>query len=667
MTSKNQTPKSLIIWDKDSKFDIPESTVVNSEEKFEKTKWSDFDVIFILAELGWRSRTEFYGFTVAKILRLEKKLTCPIIFCSFMENFNRKDFPDSKILGRPGHYFLRLPDQKPQFEKYLGIDEDMLEDINGNLFDKKQFIQDTVHDINAELVKTARKNPDDVEGVLIEKLISVKEIVISETSQNTWNEIEKELTQNVREVIGKKDFSAEKLINAISSDEIIKYIPDEDDNIPRNWTKKRWRVMFIDDEEQTQKQLKELFEKREIECETAGNANKAFEILKKDAENDNSIAVIISDYRLYENGDSESGKWQDLQGPQLLKHIHYHPDFKKHYAYAVLTAKRNAIKRHISKPEKFHIHWFNKADVLADGNHGFNLFCSRLIEIGNEAFFRKYETPDSAIWTHGNDRVKPGLSFYYRLHVESFDYEEAEKKMVAVVLTEIENIKNNKPLNDNYEYQCSLNYESSNGNEVELLKKFRKNILIPRRIIWYFLNEKLKNADEIFEIFDSRKQEDYDSEKKKLARKKALYNTQLGISIKLIEWIDDLKKVYNSGMLTEETSFIKNQRKNFSKKRSFITIDNDYIILKDFFDSLPEVLLKKQVLITFNKLINQSKVVDAKEVEECITIIEDKLKKYDSLKVEFTKEMRLFYSNGELYNKLNNENFRKILKKLNFE
>lgn len=122
MTSKIQTPKKLT-WDKDSKFDIPESTVVNSEEKFVKTKWSDFDIIFILAELGWRgrSRTEFYGFELAKVLRLENKLTCPIVFCSFLSEAQLNNIPESKILRRPGHYFVRLPDEKPQLENMWGL------------------------------------------------------------------------------------------------------------------------------------------------------------------------------------------------------------------------------------------------------------------------------------------------------------------------------------------------------------------------------------------------------------------------------------------------------------------------------------------------------------------------------------------------------------------
>jgi hypothetical protein len=666
MTSKKQSSKSLVIWDKESKFEIPGSTFIKSEEEFEKTKWSDFDVVYILAELGWKSRTEFYGFKVAKKLRLERKLTRPIVFCSFLSETQLYYFPESKILRRPGHYFVRLPVEKLE-EKYEGIDEDLLEDINGDLFDKQEFIKNKIHDIKDILVEEASHGGMDVIDILKAELIPVKEVFCKSVSANKWEEVENELIDKVKSVLDKDGFQPYNLFGAFYSEDITRFIPENEDEISPEWPQRRWKVLFIDDKENIRNQVEALFfTKCNIVCLSAKNADEAFEKLKEDAEKDNLISVVISDYRLYENGDSKSDTWQELQGPQILKHIHYHPNYKKHYAYAVLTAKRNAIKRHISKPEKFHIHWFNKSDVLADGNHGFNLFCSRIIEIGSEAFYRKYETPDSAVWTNGSDRVKPGLSFYYRLNLESFDYEEAEKKIVTIVLAEIENIKNNTALNDYYEYQCSLIYESSNSNEVELLKKFRKNILIPRRIIWYLLNEKLKNADEIFEIFDNRKQEEDDSEKKKLARKKALYNTHLGISIKLIEWIKNPKKVYNSGMLSEETSFIKNQTENFAEKRSFITVDNDYIILKDFFDCLPEALLKGQVRIAFNKLINKRMDVDSKEIENCITIINDKLKKNVSIKEDFIKNMRFFYLSNDLYNKLNNQNLKKILEKVKF-
>jgi len=490
MTSKKQPPKSLIIWDKDSKYDIPESEVIKSEEEFEKIQKFDFDVIFILAELSWRSRTEFYGFTVAKILRLENKLTCPIVFCSFLSETQLYNFPESKILRRPGHYFVRLPDEKPQFENYIGIDEDMVEDINGNLFDNHQSIRDIVHNIPSILIKTVKTGGDrvfeNVLSVLEIQLTPIKEILLRIKPDIDFLKIENSIKKEVKEIIDKKDFKAENLYDFIDSSVFTKLIPKDENEDNPVWIKRRWQVLFIDDELETRNTVVELFRIKEIFCHPADSAQDAFEILKKDSQNANLISVIISDYRLYLNGDSNFDLWQDLQGPQILKQIHYNPDFKKHYAYVILTQKSSKIRNQISKSHKFYILYFNKKDVLADVNHGFNIFCQRIIEIGSEAFLRKFDTPDSAVWTHGSDRVKPGLSFYYRLHVESFDYEQAEKDIITVSLAEIENIKKNISLNANYEYQCSLILESSYRNENELLKKFRKNILIPRRINWYY-------------------------------------------------------------------------------------------------------------------------------------------------------------------------------------
>ena len=537
MTSKNQTPKSLIIWDKDSKFDITESTVVNSEQKFEKTKWSDFDVIFILAELGWRSRTEFYGFTVAKILRLEKKLTCPIIFCSFMENFNRKEFPDSKILGRPGHYFLRLPDQKPQFEKYLRIDEDLLEDINGDLFDTQQFIRNIVHDIPGALRKRIDKkeikNPEKVFIVLKNLLKPIRELFSAKGLSRNFDSIEKKICTTIENTINQSGFE----YNLIDSNDFLQLItPDEHEDI-KDWVERKWQVLFIDDEKLTGEKMARFFKERKITCHTAVSATNAFEILKEDAKDRTLISVIISDYRLYENGDSDSDsrKWQKMQGLQILKHVYYESDFKNHYAYVMFTQKGSVIKTQITKQQKFQILWFNKRDVLGGGDHSFNIFCNRIIEIGDKAYDRMHPIPRSKVWKTGSTRVKPGLDFYYRLHKDN-DYEKEEIEINKTVLSEIEFILNSNRLKYDYYFQCELKYNLQD--QAELLKKFRTNILIPRRIFWLLFHCYEKDENDIIEIFNKAE-----------SQKTSIFNTSLGLSG------FKNKKIAMSSMLYEEKKF----------------------------------------------------------------------------------------------------------------
>jgi len=570
-----------------------------------------------------------------------------------------------------------LPDEKPQFENYIGIDEDMVEDINGNLFDNHQSIRDIVHNIPSILIKTVKTGGDrvfeNVLSVLEIQLTPIKEILLRIKPDIDFLKIENSIKKEVKEIIDKKDFKAENLYDFIDSSVFTKLIPKDENEDNPVWIKRRWQVLFIDDELETRNTVVELFRIKEIFCHPADSAQDAFEILKKDSQNANLISVIISDYRLYLNGDSNFDLWQDLQGPQILKQIHYNPDFKKHYAYVILTQKSSKIRNQISKSHKFYILYFNKKDVLADVNHGFNIFCQRIIEIGSEAFLRKFDTPDSAVWTHGSDRVKPGLSFYYRLHVESFDYEQAEKDIITVSLAEIENIKKNISLNANYEYQCSLILESSYRNENELLKKFRKNILIPRRIIWYFLNGKIKNADEIFELFDDSKQEnDKDNiEKNKLRRKKALYNKSLGISIKMDEWIKDPKKVFNPGILFEERKFIEKYTESHVEiKGSFIACQNDYSILRNFFIDIgeTEILLINSTLKAYNILFNdRQKQVDINLISKSVEEIKGKIRNNESLKIILHNSLIDFYKNPLRYENLNNQKLKEILKKSNFE
>jgi len=537
MTSKKQSSKSLVIWDKESKLEIPGSTFIKSEEEFEKTKWSDFDVVYILAELGWKSRTEFYGFKVAKKLRLEKKLTCPIVFCSFLSETQLYYFSEYKILRRPGHYFVRLPVEKLE-EKYEGIDEDLLEDINGDLFDTQQFIREIVHNIPDALIKVieteGNNNLDNILSVLKNRLEPIKKLFSSKGLSDKFAIIKNKIYKKTKETINQPGFEC----NLIDSNDFLELIPQEEHEDITDWVKKRWQVLFIDDEKLTGEKMARFFKKREITCHTAVSATEAFEELQKDAKDKTLISVIISDYRLYENGDSDSSsnKWQKMQGLQILKHIYDEPEFKNHYAYVMFTQKGSVIKTQITKHQKFQMLWFNKRDVLGGGDHSFNIFCNRIIEIGDKAYDRMHSIPLAKVWTVGSNRVQPGLDFYYRLHTDT-DYEKEEKEINETVLTEIQFIleckKRKEKLKDHYDFQCNLSYDKED--QVELLKKFRTNILIPRRIFWLLLLCHKKDENDIIDIFNKAE-----------SQKASIFNTTLGLSG------FKNKKIAMSSMLYEE-------------------------------------------------------------------------------------------------------------------
>ena len=531
MRKKEHIAKSLIIWDEDSKFELSGegSSVIMSENDFEKTThitFRDFSVIFILVELGWKSRTEFYGFTVAKILRLRYKLTCPIVFCSFLSEQQLYCFDDSVILRRPGHYFLRLPDDKPK-EKYDCIDQDLLEDINEALFDPKKFIGEIVHSIPEALIKVVETegnhNPEKALTVLENLLNPIKELFSSKGLNENFEAIENDLYKKLRETLKKPDFETYQLYRIIDSRNFSDSLPNNGNEDKPVWEPRTWQVLFIDDEKATCKKIKRLFETRKIKCHTADSASSAFDELKKDANGKNFISVIISDYRLFENGDSRADKWQKMQGLQILKHIYYDSDFKNYYSYVIFTQKGSIIKNEITKRQKFPMLWFNKGDVLGGGDHSFNIFCNRIIEIGEEAFNRNRPTPQTKTWTSGNSKVRPGLAFYYKLHLDSDDYQKSEDSMNAYVKSEIDYYKNSNKsepkIEGSYIFQCTLEYLGDKRNERELLEKFRTNILVPRRIFWLLLLHYKQKGDDIIKIFNKQPNE-----------KSTIFNTSLGLT-----------------------------------------------------------------------------------------------------------------------------------------
>lgn len=642
MTTKEHKAKSLIVWDKGSKFEIPgkDFLLINSENELRKIRWQEIDVVYILAELGsgWRIRTEFYGFAVAKKLRLDNKLRCPIVFCSFLSKLQLYNFPESTILRRPGHYFLRLPEEKPQFERYLGIDEDMLEDINGDLFDKQEFIQNRIHDIKDILVEKASNDRIDVLDILKVELIPVKEVFCKSISAKKWDNVENELIDKVKSVLDKDGFQPYNLFCAFNSEDITRFFPKDEHVTSPEWPHRRWQVLFIDDKENIRNQVKALFAERNIACISAKNADEAFDKLKEDAENDNLISVVISDYRLYENGDSESDTWQELQGPQILKHIHYHPDFKKHYAYAILTAKRNALKRHISKPEKFHIHWFNKSDVLADGNHGFNLFFSRIIEIGSEAFFRKFSTPQTNVWIEGIEkRVFPNLTYFYRLHLESFDYHESENEINRIANSNIEYLISEKKLKDSFNFQGALILKSSHSNERELITNFRKNILIPRRIFYVLACDLNYSIIDIIGFFGKNE-----------GQITSIFNTSLGISLTDLDNAKNPNIIFYPGLLNEETQFIKSFKNEEVKIESK---QRDYNLLYEFFDDMSyEFNLNsiKSLVEKFEKNLS----VTLSEIEKCVNELVFQTGKNPAYKEKFKNKMGRFFKHPDCYSML---------------
>ncbi len=582
--------ETCVIWDSTSTYNVLQldhepQKVIRNHDEFEATEFSKYEKIFILAELKWDGidRSNFYGLKLIKKLRTQRKITIPIVVCSFFKSFSKIDF-----FKTPGHYLLRLPAPALPVEQYIGIDEELLYDINIHIFDPTGFTHTIMHDMENKLDDLSRSISERKElitqtNILLDnKLEAIGHIIIPEKKSEFLHLTEMVKNEINNEINNSTDFSKDSKIRKLIGE---KYKPLIYDLLPVplidseqiDYPLQKWEILFIDDMVTTCDEVKRKFKARGINCVTAINSSEAFNLLKEDRETAQKIAMIISDFRLYEGGDDEKS-WQPLQGYQILKTIHEKND--SHYAYSILTSKKGTILDKIKHKSSFPVLWFYKADVLSN-EAAFNIFYQRICEVGSEVFLNKQNIPNTTIWRYGvKGRVEPGYNYYYKLHLESLEYYECIKDINFQAIEQIRHVKANDCLKEPINYQISLQIGNGNSENRELLQKFRDTILLVRRIYWglnYFLK---KTPDEIFDLLKS----DGKFENSE-AMKKALYNTTMGISIK-----DDFTKettaIKRFGILTEESEFLELYKNEFPIEEDVRFTNSDLLLLYDFFDSL---------------------------------------------------------------------------------
>ncbi|MGV8111791.1 MAG: hypothetical protein AB2L17_02680 [Lentimicrobium sp.] len=515
-------PMVCIIWDNEQYPECLGSATgkVHNRKTFEKENFNKYDLIYLIAEPIWdrKLRSDFYGFELGKELREKHHVLCPIIFCSFLkqEHFFSLKIEGSEILNYPGHYSLQLPD-KPVTDFYQGIDEDTLEDINLSLFNPEQIVHNLMHNTEDALPGLIYSLKNDTKGVMKERaseLLSKQLKVFGQkVEQGNENKFETLCEEFIRSICSTIDsFETEKkflLSEAQTLRQPFKlYKPQLYDLLPKKMQEgltepvkpKRWQVLFIDDDQSNCDVVCEYFKLNGITCHTATDAKKVYTILKEDEEQSKKISMLIADFRLYENGDSIKGKWQDYQGYRILDEIHSNPDFKSHYVYAILTSKTGTIQKRIQKQSKFPVLWFSKSDVLGGGQSSFNLFCKDIKKVGLDAFIKNRSIPVQGGWTNSVP-AKVDVDFnylhLYKLHIEDNDYEKAEMEINKLadkyaLLNEIPDALTLCP---------SFNKKDRPNKMLEI---FRNTILLHRRIFIYLRYIALTIDDDIFSFFNPK-------------------------------------------------------------------------------------------------------------------------------------------------------------------
>ncbi|MDP2237021.1 MAG: hypothetical protein Q8J88_11360 [Bacteroidales bacterium] len=630
-----------MIWDNEN---YPQSflskcnKIVFDQTTYDETNFSEFNRIYILIELKWNPirRTEFYGFKLAKDLRLNKKILCPIIFYSFMPCMSNIKKPESEILNYPGHYHLQLPLEKPFLNNYEYLDRDILEDINIYLTNSKKLVYDLVHNIKnrcPELAYNVKKNNNKydknnikkvVKDYLIEQLQIFKQQILPE-KMTEFDKLTNEINDQIEITIERKDFSPEKLRSPLEglNNQFYNLLPSlEEKPSEEQVTRKRWQVLFVDDQQYCCNVIEKHFRRNGITCQTAQNAEDAFALLRVDEAGPKVISLIITDFRLYLDGKSETGKWQDIQGYQILNRINSGKNLKSNYAYVMLTSKKGTIEEYIKKQSKFPILWFNKADVLAGEEASFNIFCQRIVEVAGDSFFKKHSIPRTGGWKNGVAKrvnVNFNYSILYKLHIESNDYVDAENK----INLKVDRLLRLQYFPEEYVLQPSFNKED---NPDKMLNLFRETILVYRRLFlmlksWkysdmdifiYFNHKYFEKGDDIFK---SEIEFDLQVENKRREYSHSLFNSNWGFikDLKLPNKFDYSIDT-NFELLYEEIQFLTNINDDMliiSQEDSEVIVDflkgiESYIWAQETSSKITQLqtMIKSDVKVMYSDIIN---------------------------------------------------------------
>jgi CheY-like chemotaxis protein len=682
----NKSKKSLLIWDKNVPLHLRSqiSDVVSDKESLAKLTLNLYDEIFLLAELNWDvyKRADFFGVELIKILRVNHRLVCPIIVCSFMpfsyfiDPLQHETYSHYRVLGTPGHYFIQLPVWFLNQGNYDGIDEQTLEDINLDIFHPLADVKKIMHDLPNDASEIGKNLHNVSEYKLLlsksvrQEFSKIRQKVINRVK---FDELTEDLINNLNSKIAEGDFKSNDVRLIFENYRQLIYgmlpVAISDESNDKNKiivNPQRWKVLIIDDQEGTCTDLCEMFTERGISCHTSTNGQKALEILKNDLNNENLISVVISDFRLY--SDKNNFQWQQLQGYKILSTIFESTTLNSPYAYVMLTSRKGTILEQIKEQAKFRISWFHKADVLSGGTSAFNLFYQRILEIGSEAFLRKHEMPDTSVWVSGNNRVDYGYSFFYKLHIEALDYIEAEEQINRETIQSLDSVLNGKGIDRQIENQISLKFDDKRPDKNQyidkrtiLLDKFRGTVLLARRIIWG-LWDLGYDFDQIFHIMNP----DYKFiEGDKLDQsKKTFFNTSLGISIKDLS----INKVglFRYSLLVEERTFLKLVAKSFSESQKngdkLIIDKKNRDILFTYFDYIAEchdLTVKIPQITDIYRKLDYGNVEDS-ELSKILKKIENLILDNPTLAASFKKATKSFYNYSD-YEGLSEKYLNKLL------
>ena len=415
----------------------PSVIVVTNSEALKIIDYSNFQLIVVLCELEWDqygktpSPGELYGVKMVSIFfRAYCKLRQPVLFISNLSKVAITYNSQNMIVDAVGHDFMKIDDFINSDEsnilevtKLKSLSDIQMDDILINFCDLKGQIGEIIHRAKNNINKIDQS----LELNLIIKYISN---IIRGTLDDIFN-----LLGNISDSSGIKEYLYDvlntKIITNKNLDEATEFMKKHEEmlrslaNDSETLTapiaiERPWKVLILDDEPECISQVIDTLKANGVNvhiCSDVDEAQKTIEedeIFQKNSPNPvNSITVVISDYRLFENG---SKRQQHRQG----------------YDFLVDSSRRNRFTSYVALSglsRQFLLQSFRKYNVRVDvyskddlttSMRNQQVFAENIIQLGENQYDALCRVPTASGWV--SDRK---LDFYVE-HRKRVDYNESE-------------------------------------------------------------------------------------------------------------------------------------------------------------------------------------------------------------------------------------------------
>lgn len=601
------------------------------------------------------------GIDYVKYLRRVENFAEPVLFTSFFSLEEILQKPNTQILTAIGHHFLQLPYSKEDFEKITAqlkpLNEIQLSDIKINFCQLRSSVREGFHIFKGRLREIKGYNLPSEEKVSLFREAFSKYEADLKRDVGQYPEILTEY-KRVISLFNPQDILTIERIEAVQEENFVCFLPADSD-FPfviekHNYS---WRILFLDDKPSELDSLFEILKERGVNYEVATSCDEAKGIIENDVYN--QIAVVVSDYRLFEIPEKETLKprMQNEQGYDFLIWL------SKQSRYNAMVALSGLSKWFLLdsfRKNRINVKVYSKSGLLGGG---VKLFVDDIEYLGTQINDVINNQPKAALWNEMQyvDKEKTKIKSYplkpyYIFHRNNNDYLSNEiniNQIAEKVAREVE-FAIDKSSNFNFASLVSIQ-----GNVTKTMKGDIENeysdfqLKLLQRRIFYYLILKGFDTDAIVKMLHKGDSQESmtDSMIKQIPSMLAIKaNTDIPYNL-LVEEKYFLHHymnlpIYNMAELMDQTYAIVNnvvskylnQNKNLAETlRNYCIINEGQITVGTVSMSEVHVLLKKvvQLLLDTNQFgIASNLLYEVIQVMEAIVeVLPDKSK----LKIGFDK------------------------------